>query len=271
MTTLEQLLGHDQTANPIDDYLSTITDAIRNQPRSLQKIIGPSELGTDCTHCLAAKLAGWAEQERDIPWLPFIGTAVHAELARIFETASQTAVKTGGRGRWLVEQRVYVGMIGPHPITGSCDLYDQATGTVLDHKIVGAETLRTAKAGVKEVYRVQAHLYGLGWENAGHTPERVAIAHLPRNAVSLTQDVIHVEDYDPAIARAALERANRVHANVTALASISETARDEWITALDRAPGCFSCRRYPDWATQPSRLATELGITTASRTTRKAA
>lgn len=31
---------------------------IANAPRELQREIGPSELGTDCVHCLAAKLVG---------------------------------------------------------------------------------------------------------------------------------------------------------------------------------------------------------------------
>lgn len=39
-----------------------IEDHITNQPRSLQKEIGPSELGTDCLHCLAARLAGWEKR-----------------------------------------------------------------------------------------------------------------------------------------------------------------------------------------------------------------
>lgn len=49
---------------------------IANAPRELQREIGPSELGTDCVHCLAAKLAGWPER-RSPGWLPFIGTCVH--------------------------------------------------------------------------------------------------------------------------------------------------------------------------------------------------
>ena len=40
-----------------------IEDHITNQPRSLQKEIGPSELGTDCLHCLAARLAGWEKRQ----------------------------------------------------------------------------------------------------------------------------------------------------------------------------------------------------------------
>ena len=39
-----------------------IEHRISTQPRELQRQIGPSELGTRCVHCLAAKLAGWPEQ-----------------------------------------------------------------------------------------------------------------------------------------------------------------------------------------------------------------
>lgn len=276
MSTLENLLGHDPTAHTRTDVLTLIENGIRHQPRSLQKLIGPSELGTDCAHCLAAKLAGWDETQRDTAWLPFIGTAVHAALAEFFEADNTTSVASGGRRRWRVEERVHVGFIGPHRISGTCDLYDTATGTVVDWKIVGAETLRTAKAAPKRVYQVQAHLYGLGWENAGHTPERVMIAHLPRNAVSLAQAVIWEAPYDRDTALDALANAARVHANVTALASISTTTRDQWITGLPRATGCFSCARYPDYASQPSRLAAEFTTLTVAQAdgitpTRKAA
>ena len=46
------------------DIRTVIEDAITNHPRTLQKQIGPSEVGTPCDHCLAAKLAGW-EETRD--------------------------------------------------------------------------------------------------------------------------------------------------------------------------------------------------------------
>lgn len=268
MSTLEQLLGRGAAANTTD-ALAVIENGIRQQPRSQQKLIGPSEIGTDCDHCLAAKLAGWDETEREVAWLPFIGTAVHAEIASMFEADNARATAAGNRPRWRVEKRVEVGTIGGHPISGTCDLYDTFDGIVIDWKIVGAATLRTAKAGAKPVYRVQGQLYGLGQENAGHTPREVAIAHLPRNAMSLAQAVIHVEDYDPEIAHQALARANKIHANLQALASINTDTRDAWITTQDRAPGCFSCPRYPDW-TPTSRLSSEFGITT-STTDRKAA
>lgn len=269
MSSLTQLLNRG-AGDTLTDAMNTVKDAIRHQPRSQQKVIGPSEIGTPCSHCLAAKLAGWEESEQHIPWIPFIGTAVHAELAGIFETANEQSVKSGGARRWKVEQRVYVGMIGNLSITGTCDLFDTATGTVLDWKTASASVLTAVKKGPKPVNRIQAHLYGLGWQNAGHHVETVSIAHLPRSSMSINDAVLWQEPFDPTIAHAALERANRIHANLTTLAAISDDIRDSWITSQDRAEGCFSCPRYPDWVTQPSALSLELGITTSTTDRKKA-
>jgi hypothetical protein len=56
-----------------------IVNAIVNQPRSQQTLIGPSEIGTDCLRCLARKLAGIerykASTVHEVPWLPFLGTS----------------------------------------------------------------------------------------------------------------------------------------------------------------------------------------------------
>ncbi|KON72578.1 hypothetical protein M768_13805 [Cellulosimicrobium cellulans F16] len=54
------------------------------------------------------------------------------------------------------------------------------------------------------------------------------------------------EPYDEQIAVDALDRANRLHANLAALESISTAARDAWITQQPRATGCWDCSRYPD-------------------------
>ena len=219
-----------------------ITDGILNQPRSLQARIGPSELGEPCDHCLAAKLAGW-EKNATAAWLPFIGTGVHAELAAIFEGANH---KCGWR-RYEVEQRVTVGIVRNEEITGSCDLFDRATGTVIDWKIVGKNTLdQVRRNGPSPTYRTQAHLYGQGWVNAGHTVTAVMICFLPRNSPTLEQGIFWGEDHDPAIAAAALERANHIATQLDTLATISTSARDQWITNQPRVEGCYSCARYPD-------------------------
>ncbi len=216
--------------------LSTIKDALRNQPRSLQKRIGPSELGMECEHCLAAKLAGW-EQTPEAAWLPAIGTFVHAGLADIFNRHPD---------RWLVEHEVMVGWVGNAEIWGSSDLFDTETGTVIDFKIVGATTLKKAKTGPSKQYFTQANLYGTGFVNAGHTVTKVAICYLPRNAISLEQGVWWENHHDPAVAAAALENAERLTAQIDLLASIDPAAVDVWIRGLERHPDCYQCARYPD-------------------------
>jgi hypothetical protein len=121
-----------------------------------------------------------------------------------------------------------VGHIAGQEIWGSTDLFDHDTRTVIDHKIVGKSTLDNARRhGPSPTYRTQAHLYGMGWINAGQPVTDVAIAYLPRQAVSLDQAV---------------------------LAAISTAARDAYITGLPRHDGCFDCSRFPDRPTTPSAL-----------------
>lgn len=232
------------------DLLSVVEHAITHQPRSLQTRIGPSEIGTPCDHCLAAKLAGWKRNDDGVPWLPYIGTAVHAQLEQVLQQheADRNAVHTTGL-RYLTEARVMVGHIAGEEIWGSTDLIDLAVGMTIDWKIVGETTLRTARRqGPSEVYRAQADLYAKGWNDAGYRVEHVAIAYLPRNAVSLDQAVLWSAPHDRARAERALERANQLAANVSALQALGATAVATWIATLPRDPGCHDCARYPDGA-----------------------
>lgn len=228
------------------DLRGVVEHEITHEPRSLQTTIGPSEIGTPCDHCLAAKLAGWP-QHRDVAWLPTVGTAVH-RLLEDYVTRHENnanANHTTGR-RWLLEQPVMVGHINGVEVWGSTDVVDLAAGMTVDWKVVGATTLKTAKAGPSEVYRVQADLYAKGWNDAGVRVDHVAIAYLPRNAVSLDQGVWWTAPHDRARAEAALERADALARNLGALELVSAHVRDEWIKALPRAPGCFDCARFPD-------------------------
>lgn len=226
-----------------------ITGTITAHPRSKQKRIGPSEIGTPCDHCLAAKLAGWEQTEIGIPWLPAIGTAMHEwlemavlqyEVARMKNTGDTT-------NHFFCEAKVDVGEIRGQHITGSCDLFHVPSGTVIDYKLVGATTLRQAKAsGPSDTYRAQAHLYGRGWARDGQTVNHVAIFYLPRNSVNFDDAYLWHEPWNETIALTALERANRIAANIDALETVSEQARDQWITSLPRDSGCWNCNRYPD-------------------------
>ena len=242
----------------LQEARTLIEHSILNQPRSLQKRVGPSELGTPCEHCLAAKLAGWEKTETDVPWLPFIGTAVHAALEEMFiqYEAVNNAINTTGK-RYLTEHRSVVGVVDGVEITGSVDLVDLAAGITIDWKCVGITTLREAKKGPSDVYRGQAHLYAKGLIAAGFDIRHVAIAYLPRNAISLADAVWWTEPYNPEIPAEILARANRLAVNVRAMESISIQARDDYIKSLPRhtaqyVPGlplgkeCRDCKKYPD-------------------------
>lgn len=217
--------------------LDIVEQAIIGEPRSQQRIIGPSEIGTACAHCLAAKLANWDEVE-EAAWLPWTGTAIHAQLERVFEPLPG----------WLTETRVSVGRINGVEIKGTADLFHVPTGTVADWKYVGTTTHRNAKKGPSPVYRRQAHLYGLGFLRAGFDVKRVAICYLPRNGLTVRQSIWWEEDFDPTMALDALDRATSIAQALDAFPTIEE--RDEWITHQPRDPDCFSCTRYADWATQ---------------------
>jgi hypothetical protein len=247
----------------LKEYRWVIEEGIRNQPRSKQTRIGPSEIGNPCQHCLAAKLAGWDKNEDGIPWLPTVGTAVHAYLEDTFEIDNLRYITNTGKPRWLIEQKVDIGEIGDTPITGSTDLFDTYTGMVLDHKIVGVSTLNKARrTGPSPVYRTQAHSYGRGWKRAGYNVTNVAICYLPRNDVTLDKAVYWHEPFNEQIAIDALTHVNQLNRNLTALESVSPDARDAWITTLPRAASCWDCARYPDGAglTLPGHAAPQDGF-----------
>jgi hypothetical protein len=97
-----------------------LTGAVRaysaNRPRSLQRRIGPSEVGSPCTRSLGYKLAGVEPVNTGggDPWASFVGTATHAEL----EAGVQAAPSEG----WATEVRVKVddelelaGLLRPDP------------------------------------------------------------------------------------------------------------------------------------------------------------
>lgn len=224
---------------------SHIEEDIVNQPRSQQARIGPSELGIPCDRCLAHKLAGTPERvTAHRQWLPYVGTAMHAQLADAFMERNQA---TGANMRWLVETTVSVGDIDGVDITGHADLFDLATGTVVDWKLVGKTTLDNAlkpnpKTGLANgptpQYRVQAHLYGRGFTRRGLTVNRVAIYYLPRNGLSLRDGWYWSEPYDERIAIGALDRANRIAKAIKAVGALA------LIPNLPTAPRCMSCHKY---------------------------
>lgn len=188
------------------DYMRAVIAGITEHPRTLQRQIGPSEIGDPCSRRIGYKLLGHAERDQKPNWKATVGTGTHLWLESAFD-ADNLKVAVDGQERWLIETRVSVGVVeGIGEITGSCDLYDRWTASVIDHKTVGPTQLRKYKShGPGQQYRTQANLYGYGWRRQGQPVDHVMIAFLPRNG-DLDEAYLWHEPYDEQVAIAALQR-----------------------------------------------------------------
>jgi len=207
------------------ELMHIIKEAITAHPRSQQTRIGPSELGHPCDRWMSHKLRGTPEvNTRQAPWLPTVGTAIHAWLEYVFTANMVPSMAGGNEPRWLLETKVSVGTIDGQDITGSCDLYDTATATVVDWKTCGKTRLdKYRRHGPDADYRVQAHAYGRGWTRAGYDVDTVAICFLPRNG-ELVDTYWWSEAYDEQIAVNALARAEVIAMANTALGDAAPAA-----------------------------------------------
>lgn len=175
-----------------------ISDSAANNPRSKQKNIGPSEVGTPCIRRIGYRLLEVEPVNQPDGWLATIGTAVHSWLADAYleENAKHHPA------RYLVEHRVEVA----EGLAGSVDLFDIERKMVIDWKVVGDSSLKRYRSqGPGDQYRTQVQLYGLGFKNKGYDVEHVAIAFLPRGG-SLRGLHIWTEPFNEEVARAGLER-----------------------------------------------------------------
>lgn len=193
-----------EIAARIRETFYAYTNRNSSDNRSAQTTIGPSEAGSPCDRQIAMKLLNIEPVNPQEGWAPFVGTAVHAELAKMFQWANG-----GGSGRYVTEMRVSFG--DPHVPYGTLDLLDRVLYMVDDHKLLGRWSLeQLRKEGPSETYRKQIQIYGLGAELAGETVREVAIIAWPRQESSLDKLFVHVEPYDRRVAEEALERVSRI-------------------------------------------------------------
>lgn len=199
--------------------------------RSKQLQLGISEVGMDCRKCVARKLALKA-RIIDGAWYPFIGTAVHDQLEH------------GFNDRWPdeyhLEERLHVHSYKSLELAGSCDMFAFQDGVVNDWKVVGKTGVEDARKGkVKQQYRIQAMLYGYGWEQKGFNVTHVALSFLPRED-KLENAVVAIMRYDKQLALDSL-------AVIESMIDAAEIMG--WDAVIEKAPKasfCFSCRRYEE-------------------------
>lgn len=236
MTTdlAEFFSGTPTPADPLRDELIAMIRA-RNgaTPRHLQRELGPSEISHPCMRRMGFGMMEAPKSNPQYDPLPsIVGTAVHKWL----ESAASHANNELGRHRWLTETRVNVAA----GLSGSCDLYDKDSATVVDWKIPGSNRFKMYVKSMSPVYRGQVNLYALGYENANLPVKDVAIALLPRGG-TLTQMHLWREPYNRDLAQAILSRREAVMTLINDLKIEVNPSRYQWlpITPYD----CLFC----DW------------------------
>lgn len=204
------------------EIFSIVATAIDNQPRTLQRRIGPSELGVPCDRRIGYKLAGTPPvNQRGVAWKPFIGTAVHEQLADIMCAAEIQRFRDNpdASPRWHVEEKVASGLVlNGEDIDGSTDLYDGHSGGVFDWKITTRNRIREIYRphGPGHQYETQAHEYGLGWQRRGFPVRFVAIIFLTRDG-EFTDRHVWSAPFDEQIALDAHARVQSISLALTAL------------------------------------------------------
>lgn len=218
-----------------DRVRAKIERSIVNQPRTLQELIGPSEIGIDCDLCLGRKLA-LIKPLPEVSWYSFEGTAVHEKLDRdVFGPDPET----------LSENRVIIGKIINQEIEGTSDLFELIGDCVVDWKNVGDSTLSDARKGVvSRQYFVQVQGYGRGYARQGYDVKHVAIYFLPRERDSLDSAVWWAWPYDEQVVIDALARAERIakRIEIEGVGTVLPT--------LKKKPWCRECQRYPKEGTK---------------------
>lgn len=200
-------------------------------PRHQQRELGPSEVAHPCARKLAYGMLHVEKCNPSFDPLPsIIGTATHKWM----ESAAMHANNVLGRKRWYTEMRVRPASW----LSGSCDLYDADTRTVIDYKFPGSGRFKTYTKKMSEVYRVQVHLYGKGFINAGLPVDTVAVMLMPRGG-TLASAHLWSEPYDPAVADEVTARRERTLLLCNDFQVEENPDRFEWLEKS--GPDCMFC------------------------------
>lgn len=232
-----------------DDVIKMITWGGTHDGRSLQKEIGPSEIGNPCARALAYRIweldhpgigrpVGVEKKEAgkgagDPTWYSVIGTALHAWLAdTVAKYITEFSLPPA-----MIEQRV----TAIDDLSGTSDLFwSYWDNTVVDWKVKGKDEMTRMAGGDRpQKYLVQGQIYGMGVAAQGLPVHNIAQVYLPRSG-RLRDLVVHVQKFDPDMAGEAIERRFRIGNNLQVWEIGSHPERWGMIPA---SPGkdCFFC------------------------------
>lgn len=231
----------ENSENPFSETLKRqLTEIIRwadkQNPRSQQVAIGPSEIGDPCDRRIAYRLAEIPEVNTEFdPWAAIVGTAMHSWL----DDAVSMWMRAHDSKDWLTETALSINSF----VQGHSDLYSVEHQAVIDWKGAGPTVMKKVQAnGPSDGYIIQTHIYGYGYEKAGMPVKKVSLVFLPR-AGRLRDMYVWSADYDRSIAERALKRLFEIALNVVTL----ETSIHPHIwEQIDSVPsnGCGFCPWY---------------------------
>lgn len=233
------------------DLKAVVHQHATSHPRHLQARLGPSEIGHPCLRKLAQGLLYGGEHgvtsdgpaprinPPGDPLPSYIGVAAHAKLEDAVALDNSRLEAKGMPPRWISERKV---TIRPD-LSGTCDLYDMWTHTVIDFKLPGTTAMTLyRKEGPSPEYRTQAHLYGAGYIREGYPVERVGIWFLPR-AGQLATSYLWTEPYDAGIVDTAL---SRIDLAVAMIDDLRVDEHPERLALIPRTP--HHCSWCPYWS-----------------------
>jgi len=216
----------------VNDILGVITKPTR---RDKQVKIGPSDIGNVCERCLGMAMVGIPPDGPASPpdhfnLMAWVGTAVHLLLNNRINDERWPGVRQ--------EHKITVGHIkGYGTVTGRTDLYSKSHRTALDFKTASVAKIRKWKADdeVPPAYRAQVNCYGRGLEREDLPVEETCIFFIPRDSMSVNEIWAYIRPYDPAIAKAALKRAEQI---------FTKFILPGHVELLKSHPTCYQCNSY---------------------------
>jgi hypothetical protein len=170
--------------------------------RTVQKHIGPSEVGDPCDRAVASKVQG-TPPTRYSPggnMASISGTGIHAWISDRISTLF------GGTNRYLIETGVeYRG------VSGTADLFDRREHRVIDWKTKSRDAARRFKAKPEWLpsWIVQTNIYGAGMVARGEHVEEVGIIIVPREG-NIDEISALVRPFEMSVADRAIDRLERL-------------------------------------------------------------
>ena len=239
----QQFLAADPGSLLHNELKALIRNHADAHPRSAQAALGPSEVGHPCLRKMVQglifgsgqTLSGDTINPPGDPLPAYIGTAGHARIEEAIKLDNERLEAEGKPVRWISERKVTV----RHDLSGTCDLYDLQTGTVIDVKFPGTAAMGHYKRnGPSPEYRAQAHLYGEGYRNEGYNVQQVGIWFIPR-AGQLASSHLWAEPFNHAVVDDVLTRIDLAHSMVEHLALGAQPQR---LNLLPKTPhNCGFC------------------------------